>query len=162
MKPSGKISKTLLAAVALSAVAGCANKDSYRGYMFDPALADAILPGIDNRVSVESTLGSPTLESTFDENVWYYVNRVDRNRSLYWPEAKSRKIMLVRFNGQGTVSEVTNYDLSSARDIDPVNDKTRSRGSELNFFQELFMNVGRFVGAQGGPQGANGPGPNGS
>jgi len=162
MKSSTKISKVLFAAVALTTVAGCSNKDSYRGYMFDPALSDAILPGVDNRISVESTLGSPTLESTFDENVWYYVNRVDRNRSFYWPEPKSRKIMLVRFNNQGTVSEVTNYDLSSAQDIDPVKDRTRTRGSELSFFQELFMNVGRFVGAQGGPQGSGGPGPNGS
>ena len=144
-------------AIGLSAAA-CSNSQMSRGYLFDPDLADNIAPGVDNRQSVETTLGTPSLRATFDDDTWYYVNTTVKRRSIFLPKPVKRRVMKVRFAENGTVAEVSNYDLSHARNIDPINDITPTRGRKLNFFQQLFMNVGRFSGsAPVGSQGGSGP-----
>ena len=63
----------LLASTA--ALAGCSTVRSHQGYLTDPQLVATVQPGIDNRESVERTLGRPTFMGQFDNNDWYYVGR---------------------------------------------------------------------------------------
>lgn len=146
--PSAKALKTatLCLAVGLS-LSACGNARMTRGYIFDKELADAIQPGVDNRMSVESTLGSPTVRATFDDNVWYYVSTTVRVRPVFWPDPKVHRVMAVAFNDQGVVADIKNYDLSDMRTVEPVDDKTPTRGRNLGFFQQVFGTVGRFGGA---------------
>lgn len=148
--------------VGLAALtAACGNGRGVRGYIFDQELAGAITPGVDNRASVQATLGSPTIASTFDENTWYYVSTTVRIRPVFWPDAKEHRVMAVQFSDKGVVADVTNYDLEHMREITPVADKTPTKGKKLNIFQQLFLSVGQFGGAQA-PVGSNGGGtPNG-
>ncbi|RMB08879.1 outer membrane protein assembly factor BamE [Eilatimonas milleporae] len=151
--------------LGVAAVSACATGRSVRGYVFDPQLADAIQPGVDNRRSVNSTLGTPTLSATFSDDVWYYVSTTVQIRPVFWPEPQEHRVLAISFNERGVVSNVENYDLADMRTINPVGDKTPTRGRELGFFQQIFQNVGRFAGAQpgGGPgPTGGGPGPNGS
>jgi len=135
----------------------CSTGEVARGYVFDVELANAITPGIDNQQSVFSTLGSPTIEGTFGERRWYYVSTKVKQRPVYWPSATSHRVLAIRFSDTGVVSDVTNYDLGDRRNIVPVKDKTPTRGRDLNLFQQLFSNIGRFSGGpQGGP-GQQGP-----
>ncbi len=158
---AAKIAKLSLIVTLSVGINACTSSQQSRGYLFDPDLADAITPSVDNRQSVETTLGTPSIRSTFDANTWYYVNTIIKNRPVFRPKPMQRRVMRIRFAENGTVSEVLNYDINDARDIDIVSDKTETRGRKLNFFQQLFMNVGRFSGsAPVGSQG--GPGPNGS
>jgi len=159
-----KIIKGTIIALSISTMlAGCGKSRSVRGYYFDPMLANDILPGVDNQQSIHNTLGSPTKLGAYDDSTWYYISTSLRYRAVLRPEPQTRRILAIRFDDQGVVSEVENLDLSLAWNIEPNGDKTRTRGKELNFFQQLFMNVGRFAGAgQQGQQGPNGPGPNGS
>lgn len=147
--------------VAGTVLAGCGNSRMVRGYIFDPELANAIQPGVDNRQSVETTLGTPTVRATFDDNTWYYVSTTVRIRPVFWPDAKGHRVMAVAFNDSGVVADVKNYDLTDMREVDPVNDKTPTKGRNLNFFQQIFGGVGRFsgsapVGTQGDNRGPNG------
>lgn len=159
-----KILKGTLIALSVSTMlAGCGKARSLRGYYFDTTLANDILPGVDNQRSVQNTLGSPTSLGTYDEKTWYYISTTLRYRAMLRPERQTRRILAIQFDDKGTVSDVQNMDLSLAWNIDPEEDKTRTRGKELNLLQQLFMNVGRFAGAgQQQQQGPNGPGPNGS
>lgn len=158
MKTIAKI--CILSVIILSLVA-CGKRSGLRGYIFDKELADAIAPGIDNKQSVYETMGTPSMSSTFSDKTWYYISTVVRTKPLYKPKATARRVMAVSFDDKGVVEGVVNYDLKTARAINPVKDITPTRGKELNFFQQLFMNVGRFSGQQnvGSP---GGPGPNGS
>ena len=155
--------KSVTAAILIAAsltVAACGNGRAVRGYVFDAELADAILPGVDNRQSVHSTLGTPTISATFDDKTWYYVSTIVRVRPVFWPDAKNHKVMAVSFNEQGVVDTINNYDLSHMVKINPVNDKTPTKGRKLNLFQQIFGNVGRFSGQA--PVGSgDGRGPNG-
>ena len=157
----------LIAALGLS-MAACGKTKQIRGYMFDTELADAIQPGVDNKNSVNATMGSHTLLGTFDDNIWYYVSTEVKSRPLFFPEPLTRRVMAINFSDKGIVAKVDNYDLSTARKIAMVQEKTPTLGKSLNFFQQLFMNVGRFsgqapVGGQGsGTPNGGGSGPNGS
>lgn len=153
----------VIALTVSTLLAGCGKSRSVRGYYFDPLLSNDILPGVDNQLSVHSSLGSPTSQGAYDENTWYYISTRLRFRAVLRPERETRRVMAIRFDEKGVVSEVKNLDLAVAWNIEPNGDKTKTRGKELNFFQQLFMNVGRFAGAgQQQQQGPNGPGPNGS
>ena len=152
------IALCLVAGLALSA---CGNTRMTRGYVFDTELADAIQPGVDNRQSVEATLGTPTVRRAFDDNNWYYVSTTVRIRPVFWPDAKAHRVLAVAFNDRGVVSDVENFDMSDMREVDPVGDKTPTKGRNLGFFQQIFGGVGRFagsspVGSQGGGRGPNG------
>ncbi len=139
-------------------LAACTTGEVARGYVFDAELADAITPGIDNQQSVFSTLGSPTVQATFADNRWYYVSTKVRQRPVYWPEATAHRVLAITFNDAGVVTEIDNYGLDDRRAIVPVADKTPTRGRDLNLFQQLFSNIGRFSGApQQGPGGQQGP-----
>ena len=155
----------VVVAAALATTA-CGNSRAVRGYVFDTELADAIQPGVDNRTSVESTLGTPTMTAAFDESTWYYVSTTVRVRPVFWPDPQQHRVLIVAFNDRGVVSSVNNLGLEDMQGIDAVADKTPTRGRKQNFFQAIFGAIGRFGGAapnqQRGNQGGNRPrGPNG-
>ena len=58
----------LLASLAVAA-AGCTTIQDHRGYVVDQDLVDSVQPGIDNRQSVESTLGRPSFISQFGDKL---------------------------------------------------------------------------------------------
>ncbi len=156
--------KLSLVTGALLATTACGNTREIRGYVFDKELADAIQPGIDNRTSVLTTLGNPTMRGTFDQSTWYYVSTRVRVRPVFWPDAKEHRVLVVAFNDRGVVDMVDNLDLTDMREVDAVQDTTPTRGREQNFFEQIFGSIGRFGGAGPGQgPGQQGPtrGPNG-
>ena len=68
MKVALKLSVAVLAATLL---AGCAGVRAHKGAVVDPQLASAIQPGVDNKASVEKTLGRPSFIGQFTPNDWY-------------------------------------------------------------------------------------------
>lgn len=158
------IKGTAVVLMAGTMLAGCGKTRMTRGYYFDPILSTEILPGVDTQQSVSNTLGSPSTFGAWNTNTWYYISTNLRFRAVLHPKRESRRIMAVTFSEDGYVDTVKNLDLSVAWEIKPEKDKTRTRGRELNLMQQLFMNVGRFAGADGagGISSPNGGGPNGS
>jgi outer membrane protein assembly factor BamE (lipoprotein component of BamABCDE complex) len=151
----GKIAIVLSLSLATCA---CSKSRSIRGYIFDVELADAITAGVDNRQSVESTLGTPTIRGTFTNDVWYYVSTTVKVRPVFWPEAQQHRVLAVGFNESGIVEKIENFDLSDMQEINPVGGKTETRGRNVGFFQQIFGSLGRFGGqAPVGSQGGNGP-----
>src|SRR3546814_7886404 len=63
-----------LCALLLGA-SGCSRSRTHQGYQVDKLLVDSIQPGIDNRASVEGTLGRPSFVAQFGDQDWYYVSR---------------------------------------------------------------------------------------
>lgn len=147
--------KTGIVVAAALATTACGNSRAVRGYVFDTELADAIQPGVDNRTSVESTLGTPTMTAAFDQSTWYYVSTTVRVRPVFWPDPKEHRVLVVAFNDRGVVSSVNNLGLEDMREVDTVADKTPTRGRKQNFFQAVFGAIGRFGGAAPGQRRGN-------
>ena len=162
MRLSGR---TTLGTVALGAglalTAGCVSIKDHRGYYADAALITSIQPGIDNKLSVEKTLGRPTFTSEFGTPSWYYVATNTAQSPFGRPRTTEQSILKVNFDAAGNVSTVGLTGNEKVVRLNPDGDKTPTLGRERSFFEDLFGNIGA-VGAGGVGGGApTGGGPNG-
>ncbi|RMF13725.1 MAG: outer membrane protein assembly factor BamE [Alphaproteobacteria bacterium] len=148
---------TLGTALLLSA---CSRGEDIHGYIFDDTVANAISPGVDNRRSVQDSLGSPSTTSDFGPEVWYYISRETKRKGFFKETAIDQKILAIAFDDGGTVKAVKHYTMADARRVRIRSDKTPVRGKTLSFFQQLFANIGRFAPGTGqnGPGGGRPPG----
>lgn len=150
----------VLAAGAVLALAvgaaGCTTIRESRGYIADPTLTTSIQPGIDNRRSVEATLGRPSFTSEYGRPTWYYVSSINHRQPFMSPRIREHQVLAVEFDAAGNVvgSEVSGLD--KVVYLRPDADQTPTLGRERTFFEDLFGNIGA-VGAPGA-QGPAGPG----
>jgi len=134
-------------ALALT-VGGCAQLKGRQGYVVDPVLTEAVAPGVDNRESVEKTLGRPTFVGQFSDNEWYYVSRETRQLAFAHPRPVSQQVLRVRFDPAGNVVAIDKTGLELVSKIHPEGDATPTLGRHRSFFEDIFGNIGA-VGAPG-------------
>ena len=142
-------SRLIVAGLALAlTVGGCAQLKGRQGYVVDPVLTTAITPGVDNRESVEKTLGRPTFVGQFSDNEYYYVSRETRQLAFARPRPVAQQVLRVRFDPAGNVVGVDKTGLELVSKISPEGDKTPTLGRHRSFFEDIFGNIGA-VGAPG-------------
>jgi outer membrane protein assembly factor BamE (lipoprotein component of BamABCDE complex) len=140
----------LAAAIAAPLLGGCASIQDHQGYLVDNELVAGIQPGVDNRDSVERTLGRPTFTGQFDENDWYYVSRFTRQLAFQHPRASDQTVLRVRFDAAGNVASVDRTGIEMVQAIDPSNERTPTLGRTRSFFEEIFGNIGATAPGQRG------------
>jgi outer membrane protein assembly factor BamE (lipoprotein component of BamABCDE complex) len=138
----------VLSAAALAA--GCSSIVSQRGFIADEVLLQSIQPGVDNRVSVERTLGRPSFASQFGQPVWYYVGSNTTQKPFTTPRIAQHAVLAVHFDDAGNVISTERSGIEQVAQIDPVNDKTPTLGRERGFLEELFGNIGTVSSAGAG------------
>ncbi len=162
MRASGRLAVYVGVALGLAVTTGgCASIRNHRGYVADPALIDSVQPGVDNRLSVERTLGRPTFVSQFGNKDWYYVSITTKQPAFRKTRTEKETVLRVRFDDAENVIAVDRAGMEKVANIDPDGDETPTLGRDRSFLQDLFGNVGA-VGAPGAAPAAGGPGPNGS
>lgn len=151
-----KVSAFVLGAAML---AGCTNLGvrSHKGAVVDSQLASAIQPGVDNKASVEKTLGRPTFTGEFTPNDWYYVSRDTNTFAFRNPRVTKQTVYHVRFDQAGNVASVQTSGKDMIASVDPANRKTPTLGRRRSFFDELFGNIGTVGSGVPGAGGGNGP-----
>ena len=147
---------TVIAALSLSS--GCTRLKSHQGYIGDQVLLSSVQPGVDNKESVQASLGRPTFVGQFDQNDWYYYSRDAKQLAFSKPVAENQYVLKVRFDQAGNVASVSQTGKELISKISPEGDKTPTLGRDTSFFEEIFGNIGA-VGAGGG-QGATPNSPN--
>ncbi len=160
--------RAVLAGTVAITAAGCTHIRDHRGYLVDPALTQSVLPGIDNRLSVERSLGQPTFKSQFGQPAWYYVSLDTVAKPFTRARIEAGSIMRVSFDSAGTVADVSRGGVERAVRIEPDKHSTPTLGRDRSFFEDLFGNIGSVGALPGGTQGGGpnggggGTGPNGS
>ena len=134
--------KGATALVGAALLAGCAGVREHRGYVMDQELVSAVQVGVDNKESVERSLGRPTFTGTFGENDWYYVSRDTAQLAFRSPRVTDQTVLHVRFDQAGNVASVRQTDETMIASIKPSGDRTPTLGRERSFFDELFNNIG--------------------
>jgi len=138
---------------------GCASIKEHRGYIVDQVLTSSIQPGIDNKQSVQGTLGHPSFESQFGQPTWYYVSSTTGRRPFVNPRIREHQVLAIQFDPAGNVASVERTGLDKVVYLSPDGDKTPTLGRERGFFEDLFGNIGA-VGAPGvGAPGGGNTGP---
>ncbi len=144
----------LLLAVA---VCGCAPQRDNNGNIPLPEVVEAIEPGKHTRAQIATMLGSPSTQSTFQQDqIWYYMGKRTESLAFFTPKVLEHKVVEIRFDSQGIVKEVEQHDATTAEKILLVERTTPTKGNELTFIDQLVGNLGRFNPAGGG--GSDSPG----
>lgn len=143
---------------------GCASIKDHRGYIIDEALVASVQPGVDNKLSVERTLGRPTFSSAYGKQTWYYVAMNTAQKPFTRPKTASQSLIVVDFDQRGNVASLTREGMEKVVSLSPEGDKTPTLGRDRSFFEDLFGNIGQVGAVPGGGQGGatGGSGPNGS
>jgi outer membrane protein assembly factor BamE (lipoprotein component of BamABCDE complex) len=147
LKSNKFFKKQMLASIVLAglSVSACTTDQQVRGYISDFNELNGMTVGLDNINTVQNSLGRPSLTGTFNDKVWYYISTATINRSIYVEEPIAHSIYAFTFDDGGIVSEISKYNLGDIKKINPVSDKTPTRGKEFGFFEQIFGNIGRFA-----------------
>ena len=144
---------TSLAGAAL--LGGCIGVNDHRGSVIDTELVSTIQAGVDNKNSVEQTLGRPTFTGEFGDSDWYYVSRDTKTVAFRNPRVQKQTVLHVSFDKAGNVVSVQETGKELVANIDPVNDKTPTLGRKSSIFNDIFGNIGT-VNSAGTPGGGGG------
>ncbi len=125
------------------AVVACSPVIEQRGNMLEDYQISEIKAGQHTRSDVLRLLGSPTTQSTFNPDKWYYMGQQTEKRGILDREVKAERITIVEFDKEGVVSYIGDAD-GHRLDVPIAKSQTPTHGNELTFMQQLLGNVGRF------------------
>lgn len=140
------VQRGILAVVAagmLFGASGCTRIRNMQGYIVDPELVASVQPRVDNKQSVEKTLGRPTLTSEWTDNDWYYISRTTEQVAYRRPRPVKQTLLAVHFANDGTVESVTQSGMEHVAEITPSKDKTPTLGRNQGILDDLFGNIGQ-------------------
>src|ERR1700740_643470 len=106
-----------LLTTGLLSLGACAPISSYSGFQtIDADPAKDVKVGGDTKSTVRAKLGSPSATSTFDPNLWFYMNQVKERVAFERPKVAARHVTALAFDKDSEqVVAVNNYTLSDDR-----------------------------------------------
>lgn len=124
-------------------LAACTPTHAVRGNIVEDYRLSEVVPGVSTRQNVLMSLGSPTTQSPFDENVWYYMGQKTEKTGIFDPKVVDEKIVVVAFDEEGVVqlAEVIENDRI---DIPRIREKTPTGGNDISAVQQIMGNLGKF------------------
>ena len=128
---------------ALSLTSACSPVVSQRGNLLESYQTDEVKVGESTRSEVLRLLGSPTTQSTFNPNIWYYIGQETEKHGILDDEVVNENIVTVTFNAQGIVQSLDTPE-TERLDVPYVRTKTPTHGNDLTFMQQLLGNLGKF------------------
>jgi outer membrane protein assembly factor BamE (lipoprotein component of BamABCDE complex) len=152
MMPSRLIAAAVVACL-FSITGACTRIKDVKGYVSDDQLIATLQPGVDNKSSVQKTLGRPTMVSAVDPNRWYYVSQLTQQLAFFRPKPTMHQALAVSFDAKGNLLKADKLGLDQIVTVDASGDKTPTRGKDSSFWDNLFGNIGSYSpGGGGGPQ----------
>ncbi len=139
---NGAMVKFTAAVAGAALLGGCVGLRDHRGAVIDEELVSAVQVGVDNKASVEKTLGRPTFTGQFNDSEWFYVSRDTTTLAFRSGRVTDQTVLRVRFDPAGNVAAVDRTGKELIAAIDPTNDRTPTLGRKKSFFDELFGNIG--------------------
>ncbi|MEM9494619.1 MAG: outer membrane protein assembly factor BamE [Pseudomonadota bacterium] len=136
--------RVLLMVLCAAALQACVSVRSNHGYVLerDQEELNANV-GLDTKESVLAKYGEPSMIGAFDRNSWYYLNSSDQARAFFRPKVNAREVVAFQFSDDGKVKDVRRWTMEDAKKIKMVSRTTPTRGRELNFWEQVFGNIGQ-------------------
>ena len=117
---------------------------SSHGFVPDEELIGKLRPGVHDRDSVSSLLGSPTSIADFNGETWLYVKRETERVAFFNEKVLEQAVLAVRFDKDGLLKGIDRYTLEDGKTLELVERTTATRGREMTVVEQLFGNIGRF------------------
>lgn len=103
-----------------------------------------IIEGQSGPEDVRAIMGSPSATSDFGETTWYYITERKETYGFYAPEIADQRVVAVKFDADGRVSNIEEYEKKEGRAVEFVSKETPTEGQELTFIEQMLGNFGRF------------------
>ena len=132
----------VMAIAAASMVTACSPIRSTHGFQPDEIEPREIQPGEDTRSTVLSRLGTPSTQSIFDNDTYFYITSRYEAVAFLKPKISSREITAISFGEGDIVDEVVQYDADDGEILRYAARETATRGRQLGLLEQLFGNVG--------------------
>ena len=92
---------------------------------------------------VRTKYGSPTVISTFEPNIWFYMHQVNDHFGFYRPRTRTREIVAINFDKRTEqVASVNTYTEKDGRVIGISTRETPTRGRELGILEQILGTIG--------------------
>ena len=127
-----------------STLAACDSEVRTRGHVVEDRHLATLAVGSTTAEEVLLTLGTPSTVAPFDERTWYYIGQTEAQTAFFRPEVLDRRVVVVRFDQAGVLSELGERTLDDAERIAIVERETPSLGREMTFLEQMLGNIGRF------------------
>ncbi|NBX04181.1 MAG: outer membrane protein assembly factor BamE [Alphaproteobacteria bacterium] len=135
----------------------CSPKVDSRGYVNQVSLKEQITIGATTRDEVMAKFGSPSSQSSFGAETWYYISQRKEGTAFLKPEVAAQQVVRIEFDGAGVVQKLEGFDEKDSKDVELVSRTTATEGHTLGFFEQILGNIGRFnSGADGASSAAPG------
>lgn len=135
--------KSVLMIGAALTIAACTPTLNQRGNMLTDEQIASVQLGQSTRSDILRSLGSPTTQSPFNEEVWYYIGQETEKRGILDPEVIDERVVAVTFNADGIVEDIRDID-NERLNVPLERDSTKTHGNDLTVVQQLLGNLGRF------------------
>lgn len=136
------MSNKLTMVLAFLVLTACAPILRVHGFVPLQEDLDQITPGIDTKASIEDTLGRPSDTGTLDGDAWYYVESTVRTFLFYAPEVVARRVMVLDFDTDGVLSNISEFGLDKGRVVNLQSRTTPIDGRRSSILNNLFRNIG--------------------
>jgi len=135
----------MLAVGALAvAASACAPVVGVNGFQVVDAKPADVVAGTDTKETVMARLGSPSVTSTFEDNVWYYISQTTERYTYNRPQVSQRSVTEITFDkADDKVAQVRTLGLADGQQIAMNRNATPTRGRQLTVLEQLLGNVGR-------------------
>jgi outer membrane protein assembly factor BamE (lipoprotein component of BamABCDE complex) len=137
------VRKAVLISAALLSLAACAPINSSHGFQALDVRPTDLKVGEDTKSTVLERIGSPSTQSTFDPNVWFYISQSVEQVAFYKPRVTTREVVAVSFGPDEKVTDIRKFDLKDGKVFAYNGRETPTRGRELSVIEQLLGTVGR-------------------
>ena len=128
----------------LIASSSCVSRVDKMGYMFELSDHDVLQEGVTSKERVLKIMGSPTLISDFDSEVWIYYSEDVKNFLFFKPEVTERNVLVIKFNDAQIIKEMKKINFADeAKKLNFVSNYTAVDSHKTGFFKSIFSNVGQ-------------------
>ncbi|WP_375552684.1 outer membrane protein assembly factor BamE [Rhodophyticola porphyridii] len=132
-----------LALLVITVAAACSATFNNHGYVPPEEELAAILPGVDTRESVESSVGRPAASGVIRDEAWFYADYRVRNFAYRAPEIIERNIVAISFDDAGVVQNIERFGLEDGQVVPLSRRVTETSVQEITLLRQILQNFGR-------------------
>jgi len=136
--------KILLSLLFLGVLSSCVVNTSNHGYEQNPDVFLKLKNEKSLKIQVLEEVGTPSVISTFDNDIWYYVTTKTRRISFFNPQVIESMVVQLNFSREGVLSDIIVYTIKDNRKLEFNQRMSSIKGDDTSMLKDFFYNFGRF------------------
>ena len=117
---------------------------NYHGIKSLDAKYDLLKINITNKNDIFNIIGPPSIKSEFNENKWFYIERLKTNRSIFklgTQKIKKNNVLIVELNNAGLLTSKKLLNINNMNDIKYLEKETNKEFINKNIIYGVFSSL---------------------